>query len=341
MLGEFFINIKTVKKSAYEYKNMYQEIQRCNEVIAKVSANLPGHSYGNVRSTLSALMEDNRKNIQGLKMMEKTLLSIVMLYENAEDRILTVQLEHVSITFGDESSGDGSDSSKDDDGSVWDYILEALEQAVLGDFSDKSNLLGITLSVLLGFVPIVGQVCDVRDLIADIYNLFDDGPETSEWVALGFTIVGFIPGLGDFCKHGDDLAPLLRNLDDIADGLGDAVKGIIKKGDEVFSAAEKYIDKFNEIMDDKIYSKVADKIDDFVAEMPNGHQVKEIVEDIIGKEIDYIDSTVGDVLKEWGKEIGLDKVQGWISDGIDWITGNDNDDVGDASVGSGSFACAV
>lgn len=56
-------------------------------------------------------------------------------------------------------------------------------------------------------------------------------------MALGFTAIGFIPGLGDFLKHGDELSPLLKNLDNIADGLGDAVNGIIKKGDEIFSAA--------------------------------------------------------------------------------------------------------
>lgn len=338
MYGEFEISIDKVKTSTEQYKSMYQEIQRYNESLAQIVNNLSGSSCGGIKSAIFGIMDENRVNIQGLKILENILLSIVKLYQDTENNILTIKVDYTKITFRDDISSSLDSDAKEDE-NVWDYILDSLWQAIAGDFSDESNLLGITLNVALGFVPVVGQICDVRDLIADIYNLIDDGPETSEWVALGFTAIGFIPGLGDFLKHGDELSPLLKNLDNIADGLGDAVNGIIKKGDEIFSAASKYVDDFNQFMDDKIFSKVADKIDDVVSEIPSGETIKNIVKDIMGKNIDIIDTSLGDVIKEWGKEIFNNTAQDWISDAIDWITGND--EVGDASHYNGNFKCVA
>lgn len=338
MNREFDISIGKVKKSAEQYKGMYQEIQRYNESLGQIVNNLSGSSCGGIKRAISGIMNENRTNIQGLKILEKILLSIVTLYQDTENSILTIQVDHTKVTFRDDVSSSLDINSKEDE-NAWDYIQNALWQAIAGDFSDESNLLGITLNVALGFVPVVGQICDVRDLIANIYNLIDDGPETSEWVALGFTVIGFIPGLGDLLKNGDELAPLLKNLDDIADGLGDAVNGIIKKGDEIFSAASKYVDDFNQFMDDRIFSKVADKIDDVVSGIPSGETIKNMVKDIMDKNIDIIDTSIGDVIKGWGKEIFNNTAQDWISDTIDWLTGND--EVGDASSYNGNFKCVA
>ena len=132
---------------------------------------------------------------------------------------------------------------------VWNYIMDALWQAIAGDATDTSNALGILLSVGVGLIPYVGQIADARDVIADIVNLCTDGAETEEWVALGFSIVGFIPGLGDFLKHGDETASVvskvLKNVDNV-DEIAEAVKGTMKKGEDVY---KKYMNKIDEVIE--------------------------------------------------------------------------------------------
>ena len=115
-----------------------------------------------------------------------------------------------------------------------DYYWTALKQIYGGDFVEDSNLLGTWGSILLGFVPVVGTVADARDLVADIIHLIDDGPETKEWVALGFTLVAFIPSAGDFLKHSDEISDLLKGLTH-SDEIADIVGGLMKKGDDLIN----------------------------------------------------------------------------------------------------------
>lgn len=163
------------------------------------------------------------------------------------------------------------------------YVWDALRQTVGGDFVDESNLLGITLSVVVGCVPVLGQIADVRDFVADIYNLIDEGPTVEEWVALGFTTVGLIPGIGDFLKHGDeagdvvgDVVKTLSRNADKADEVADAVKNLLKKGDDVFSAVGGKIDQFNNFMKDNVADKIMNKVD----ELPAYHKMKDSIDSV-------------------------------------------------------------
>ena len=60
-------------------------------------------------------------------------------------------------------------------------------QVIGGDLYDGGNWLGVLLSVLVGCIPVVGQLCDARDVLANIGKLIDDGPQESEWIALFFS----------------------------------------------------------------------------------------------------------------------------------------------------------
>ncbi len=115
-----------------------------------------------------------------------------------------------------------------------DYYWTALKQIYGGDFVEDSNLLGTWGSILLGFVPFFGTVADARDLVADIIHLIDDGQETKEWVALGFTLVAFIPSAGDFLKHSDEISDLLKGLTH-SDEIADIVGGLMKNGSDVIN----------------------------------------------------------------------------------------------------------
>ena len=72
-----------------------------------------------------------------------------------------------------------------------------------GDWDEERSDSQIIADAVLGFVPYVGQVLDIRDLAACIYALTNDKDRTpthQKWVALTLAIFGTIPGAGDVAK---------------------------------------------------------------------------------------------------------------------------------------------
>lgn len=353
MVGEFRIQTRNVKNFADDYQNVRQIIEQSNGALEDVLKGLRKDVYGNLPRNLGNIIEKNERNAAAVKQLEAALLIIVQKYQEAENNIVNSDgADYLNLPSGDEcreASEDylggggylGEGEMQDDD--VWDYILDALKQAAFGDFTEDGNLLGTALSIIIGFMPVVDQIADVRDLIADIYNLIDDGPETKEWVALGFTLVGFIPIIGNFLKKGDELVPLFRHLDDIADGLGDATKGIMKKGDEIFSAVGKYADDIGDYVDRHLLDGIKSKMNDIIDEIPNARDLLDGASDIMKKKI-YRDTTTGDVMSEItdGVTGWTDHVQEWISDGIDYMSGHGNENVGNAgrAGATGGFSCS-
>lgn len=172
--------------------------------------------------------------------------------------------------------------------SFWDYIGTAVNQIVLGNFTDDSNLLGIIGSVLVGITP-VGWICDGRDVVADIYNLFEDGPETSEWIMLAIDVVAFIPVLGDGVKHSGEF---LKNIDH----LPDFMRAIDDSTDIVrhFNDIGKYMDDAGAIIKGKwgdVTRKIGDSWDDITDGLRNRLTV---VDDIVTKADDFVDAS-----KQW------------------------------------------
>ncbi len=113
------------------------------------------------------------------------------------------------------------------------YLETAVEQAVKGDFSDDSNAAGITGQILIGEIPIIGTIADIRDLIAS------DSPES-----FLLNLAAFIPGVGALkysdeiavvLKHSDDGKVVIKNASKVSDvnKLLDAAKVNVRHGDEV------------------------------------------------------------------------------------------------------------
>lgn len=73
-------------------------------------------------------------------------------------------------------------------------------QAVQGDFNDNRSTGQIVVDAAISMIPLVDQVCDVRDLIANCKKLRQDASDTWAWVALALTLIGLIPFLGSFLK---------------------------------------------------------------------------------------------------------------------------------------------
>lgn len=339
MSNSFTVYPGKLKGNAADIGDLGDKVSAENKAIEAVLTELKKEgSYGAVVAALAVIISNSEKNVQSIKKLEEVLDQAATLYENTEKGIVSGEVDTDRSHGGDESSSDD-----DSEEGFWDYILEALEQAILGDCSDASNGLGIVLSVIIGFIPYVGQLADIRDLFADIYHLIDDGPETKEWVDLVFTAVGLIPGIGDIVKHADDLAPVFKSLDKIVDGLGDATQGVIKQIDDVYSAVEDLIKPFNDAFDENVVSKITDKIDELLEQTPDVKKIVNEMKDVLDTKINKFDDTIGDFVSDLCAELrGVeDGVKDFITDWIDGNWNNDEDTIGDATIGNDGFSCVA
>jgi len=76
------------------------------------------------------------------------------------------------------------------------WIWEALQ----GDFNEDMTVGQIAANALLGLVPIVDQVLDCRDLIANCKKIKEDSSNATAWLALCLTLIGLFPSLGSAAK---------------------------------------------------------------------------------------------------------------------------------------------
>lgn len=273
-MAEFSIVTERVKRHTEEFDQYSDLLADYTDQIARLgaSASSLGGSTERIRAALRTASSHVETEMRTTQNMGVRLYEIITLFELTEKRICDQAGGSMAVqTAKDitEGKSDAGTSGKAEDEGVWDFILDALKQAVMGDFyTDDGNWLGVALSVGIGFIPYVGQAADIRDLVADIYHLIDGGPTPDEWVSLGFTLVGIIPGVGDALKHGDEVGDavkgLLRNFDH-ADEVADAVKNFMRKGDGIFSAVGNKIDDFNDLFKHNVLDKVDDLIDSHTA----------------------------------------------------------------------------
>jgi hypothetical protein len=73
-------------------------------------------------------------------------------------------------------------------------------EAVEGDFNENRTTAQILVDAGISMIPLVDQVCDVRDLIADCKKLVRDPGDTWAWIALVLTLIGLFPTLGSLVK---------------------------------------------------------------------------------------------------------------------------------------------
>ena len=62
---------------------------------------------------------------------------------------------------------------------------------------DETNLLGTIGEIAVGFIPVLGQIADVREIVYDIQNW------EWKWSNVGdlvLDVIGFIPRVGDLIK---------------------------------------------------------------------------------------------------------------------------------------------
>lgn len=86
-----------------------------------------------------------------------------------------------------------------DDKSTWEWMWEAIQ----GDFNDNRSTGQIAFDAAVSFIPVVDQICDVRDIIANCRSISqskETDDNTWKWVALALTLIGLFPSLGSLVK---------------------------------------------------------------------------------------------------------------------------------------------
>lgn len=78
----------------------------------------------------------------------------------------------------------------------WVWFWEAIE----GDFNENRSAKQIVMDAAISMIPLVDQICDARDLIANCKKLYRDSTDTWAWVALALTLIGLFPTLGSLVK---------------------------------------------------------------------------------------------------------------------------------------------
>lgn len=79
-------------------------------------------------------------------------------------------------------------------------VLEWLWEALQGDFNQQRSGSQIAFDTAISMIPVVDQICDVRDIIANCRQIRDDVRNTWAWVGLVLTLIGLFPTLGSLVK---------------------------------------------------------------------------------------------------------------------------------------------
>lgn len=73
-------------------------------------------------------------------------------------------------------------------------------EAVEGDFNEDRSTAQVLVDAAISMIPLVDQLCDVRDLIANVKKLSRNYSDIWAWVALALTLIGLFPTLGSLIK---------------------------------------------------------------------------------------------------------------------------------------------
>lgn len=71
-------------------------------------------------------------------------------------------------------------------------VGDIMRGAFLGDFANDLGIAGATVQIIFGFTPGIGDICAIRDTIADALR--------RDWIGLGLNILALVPIAGGFPK---------------------------------------------------------------------------------------------------------------------------------------------
>lgn len=87
-------------------------------------------------------------------------------------------------------------SAKQDLSAAAEWIWIVLQ----GDFADDQTTGQAVTGTIISMIPLVDQICDVRDVVANCKKINQDSSNRWTWVALALTLIGLFPTLGSLVK---------------------------------------------------------------------------------------------------------------------------------------------
>lgn len=88
------------------------------------------------------------------------------------------------------------DSAKKDFAVCAEWIWQVLQ----GDFNDDASKGQVVAGTVISMIPLVDQICDVRDVVANCKKINAEPNQSWHWVALVLTLIGLFPTLGSLVK---------------------------------------------------------------------------------------------------------------------------------------------
>ena len=71
---------------------------------------------------------------------------------------------------------------------------------IQGDFAEDQTTAQVVTGTVISMIPLVDQICDVRDIVANCKKINQDKSNKWAWVALVLTLIGLFPSLGSLVK---------------------------------------------------------------------------------------------------------------------------------------------
>lgn len=69
-----------------------------------------------------------------------------------------------------------------------------------GDFAEEQSTAQIAVGTVISMIPVVDQICDVRDICANCKKIKEDDTNVWAWIGLIITLIGLFPVLGSLFK---------------------------------------------------------------------------------------------------------------------------------------------
>ena len=96
MSKQFDVNTGNLKQITNDYQKICRSLENYSQAMQNISSQMSAYSYGNVRNSLSKVIQENNNNIRRMRKMENSLTSIALKYEQTEKQIVN----HSSIVGG-------------------------------------------------------------------------------------------------------------------------------------------------------------------------------------------------------------------------------------------------
>ncbi len=79
-------------------------------------------------------------------------------------------------------------------------MAEWIWVVIQGDFAEEQSTAQVVTGTVISMIPLVDQICDVRDIVANCKKISSDTSNKWAWVALVLTLIGLFPSLGSMVK---------------------------------------------------------------------------------------------------------------------------------------------